>query len=119
MPEDSPAAVIVAAVLASRRRTMFHAQRMRQSSIPQSPTRNSRRACKPSDKENDGACVYEGVADFSVPSKSLARRRFRLIQAKNRSTTQRRGSTVNPTWLGSLLTISTTIRVALATRSPL
>ena len=65
------------------------------------------------------AAYMKAVADFSVPTKSVARRRFRLIQAKNRSTTQRRGSTVSPTWLGSLLTISTTIRVALATRSPL
>ena len=33
------------------------------------------------------------MADAIVASKSLASRRFRLIQAKNRSTTHRRGST--------------------------
>ena len=39
----------------------------------------------------------KAVAEAMGPSKSLARRRFRLIQAKKRSTTQRRGRTVKPT----------------------
>lgn len=37
------------------------------------------------------------VTEVIVASKSWASRRFRLIPAKNRSTTHRRGSTWNPT----------------------
>ena len=52
-----------------------------------------------------------------VASMSLAKRRFRLIQAKKRSMTQRRGCTAKPTWSGCLRTISTTMALAVATRS--
>ena len=51
-----------------------------------------------------------------MASKSFASRRLRPIQAKNRSTTQRRGFTAKPIWSGFLRTISTAINVALATR---
>src|SRR5580704_14674 len=47
-----------------------------------------------------------------VASKSFASLRFRPIQAKNRSTTQRRGLTAKPIWSGFLRTISTAINVA-------
>ena len=42
-----------------------------------------------------------------VASKSFASLRLRPIQAKNRSTTQRRGFTAKPIWSGFLRTIST------------
>ncbi len=51
-------------------------------------------------------------------SKSFASRRFRLIQAKNRSTTQRRAMTAKPTWLSALRTTSMRIGLALVTRGP-
>ena len=44
-----------------------------------------------------------------VASKSFARRRLRLIQAKNRSTTQRLGCTAKPIWPGCARTISKAI----------
>ena len=42
------------------------------------------------DEEHDGGGVEEGAAEAMVASKSFASRRLRLIQAKKRSTTQRR-----------------------------
>jgi hypothetical protein len=39
------------------------------------------------------AAYRNAVAEAMAPSKSLARRRFRLIQAEKRSTTHRRGNT--------------------------
>ena len=45
---------------------------------------------------SEAACT-KAVAEAMFPSKSFARRRFRLIQAKKRSTTRRRGSTWKPT----------------------
>jgi len=48
-------------------------------------------------------------------SKSFAGLRLRPIQAKNRSTTQRRGLTAKPTWSGFLRTISTAMNVAVVT----
>ena len=53
-----------------------------------------------------------------MASKSFASLRFRPIQAKNRSTTQRRGLTAKPIWSGFLRTISTAINVAVVTFSP-
>src|SRR5215212_3666374 len=50
--------------------------------------------------------------------RALARRRLRPIQAKKRSTTQRRGWTAKPIWSGFLRTISTAMAVAPATRFP-
>jgi hypothetical protein len=41
---------------------------------------------------------------------------LRFSQAKQRSTTYRRGWTSNPTWFGILRTISMAMQVALATR---
>jgi hypothetical protein len=64
------------------------------------------------------AAYRKAVADSTVAAKSFASRRLRLIQAKKRSTTQRLGCTAKPTWPGFARTISTAIRVALATRSP-
>jgi hypothetical protein len=53
-----------------------------------------------------------------VASKSFASLRFRPIQAKIRSTTQRRELTAKPIWSGSLRTISTAINVAVVTFFP-
>ena len=58
------------------------------------------------------AAKRNASADLMVAWKSLARRRLRLIQAKNRSTTQRLGRTTKPTWSFGLLTISTLTRPA-------
>ena len=52
-----------------------------------------------------------------MASKSFASLRLRPIQAKNRSTTQRRGFTAKPIWSGFLRTISTAINVAVVTFS--
>ena len=52
------------------------------------------------------------VAEAMLRSKSLARRRLRLIQAKKRSTTQRLGWTAKPFWPGLALTISMAMQVA-------
>lgn len=57
-------------------------------------------------------------ANAMVASTSLARRRSRLIQAKNSATTHRRVWTVKPTWPSGLRTISTRIGLAAAKRGP-
>ena len=57
-------------------------------------------------------------ANAMVASTSLARRRSRLIQAKNSATTHRRVWTVKPTWPSGLRTISTRIGLAAAERGP-
>lgn len=48
----------------------------------------------------------QAVAEAMVFSKSLARRRLRLSQAKVRSTTHRRGSNSKPLAMSDRLTIS-------------
>ena len=53
-----------------------------------------------------------------MASGSFQRRLLRLIQAKKRSTTHRRGWTAKPTWSDGFLTISMAMQVALAGRSP-
>lgn len=52
------------------------------------------------------AMKSHAVADAMICSKSLARRRFRLSQARVRSTTQRRGRTMKPFAASDRLTIS-------------
>ncbi len=53
-----------------------------------------------------------------LPSKSFASCLLRLIQVKNRSTTQRRTMTAKPAWLSALRTTSMRIGLSLATRTP-
>ena len=57
-------------------------------------------------------------AEARVASGPFQRRRLRLIQAKKRSTTQRRGGTAKPICPGGLRTIPTSMLVASAGRSP-
>ena len=51
-----------------------------------------------------------------MPSKSFASLRLRLIHAKKRSTTQRRGKTWKPIWLAIFVTTSMAMQVASLTR---
>ena len=57
------------------------------------------------------AAYRKARADWIVASKYFASRRLRPIQAKNRSTTQRRGLIAKPIWSAFLRTISTAINV--------
>ena len=60
---------------------------------PESVSKVMRLGAQSADEEHDGGGVEEGFGPTAmVASKSFASRRLRLIQAKKRSTTQRRGN---------------------------
>jgi len=84
---------------------------------PWSPTRISSQTSESSSQEHDRGWVEKGSRGADGALEILGEAAIAPEPGEEALDHPARGKTVNPTWLGSLRTISTTMRVALATRS--